>query len=92
MAMALVNADPAADRPTTPEEFNKARERIADIVCRQLGNTRNVALTTYIDPLAFDRWADGTNWAEIAPGKKLTHPDDAAGTPTWMVKEGVATP
>jgi DNA topoisomerase-1 len=44
--------------PTTPAEFQKARNNIGDQVAAMLGNTRTMALTSYIDPTVFKRWQE----------------------------------
>jgi DNA topoisomerase IB len=89
-AIRLVKEIPDDERPQDSAEFNAKRLEIAQKVCRQLGNTPPVAIKTYIGSFAFDRIADGTNWADIGPGGTLMNEEDAAGTPTWMVKEGKA--
>ena len=43
--------------PTSVKEFNKIRNQVGDHVCAKLGNTRNMSLTSYIDPQVFKDWA-----------------------------------
>lgn len=42
--------------PTSEAEFKRARNTIGDYVAAALGNTRAVALTSYIDPAVFSKW------------------------------------
>ena len=49
-------------RPKTWAEFRKKRAQVADEVAKQLGNTRAVALGSYIDtmvpPTVFQAWEE----------------------------------
>ena len=42
------------DRPTTQKEYKAIVREIADAVAETLGNTRTVALQSYIDPRVFE--------------------------------------
>lgn len=42
--------------PTTEAEYKKAVADVADVVSRKLGNTRKVALSSYINPAVFEKW------------------------------------
>jgi hypothetical protein len=46
---------------TTPADFAKARNRIGDQVSKMLGNTRNMALDSYIDPTVLMEWEAAVN-------------------------------
>lgn len=50
-----VKAMPA---PKTSKEHVAARNKVADVVSSQLGNTRVVALKDYINPAVFSGWGD----------------------------------
>lgn len=52
--------------PKTQAEFEKARLKVGDIVSEHLGNTRTVALGSYVDPTVFSAW----NFVHIPPVKK----------------------
>jgi DNA topoisomerase I len=43
--------------PATEAEYRKARIHVGDVVSKHLGNTRMVALGSYIDPTVWGRWA-----------------------------------
>ena len=51
-------ADTAANlpKPRTQAEFQKARNRVGDVVAKMLGDNRQIALDSYIDPVVFERW------------------------------------
>lgn len=53
LARDLVAAEPI---PTTATERKAGRNRVGDEVAAVLGNTRAVALKSYIDPAAFSAW------------------------------------
>ena len=42
----------------TDAGFKKIRHQVADRVAEALGNTRDVALKSYIDPTVFSMWRD----------------------------------
>jgi DNA topoisomerase-1 len=42
--------------PTTQKEFDKARKTVGDRVAKVLGNTRAIALKSYIDPAVWSTW------------------------------------
>jgi len=42
--------------PTTPQEYKHARAAVGDTVSAFLGNTRGVALESYIHPAVFSKW------------------------------------
>jgi len=44
--------------PKTKAEFNKARNAVGDAVCAHLGNTRTMALNSYINPAVFAPWRE----------------------------------
>ena len=43
-------------RPATFKDYKKRRFAVGDAVAKQLGNTRAVALSTYINPVVFEPW------------------------------------
>jgi len=43
-------------RPKTMLEYKKAVRAVADAVAARLGNTRKVALQSYVNPAIFERW------------------------------------
>jgi DNA topoisomerase-1 len=43
-------------KPTTKKEYIKQVNAVADLVAAKLGNTRTVALQSYIDPAVFAEW------------------------------------
>jgi DNA topoisomerase-1 len=45
-------------RPTTMTAYRKARNKVADAVAKQLGNTRATTLKSYINPTVFGPWED----------------------------------
>lgn len=51
--------------PTSPKEFAQMRNAVGDKVSRVLGNTRAIALESYIDPTVFAKWE-----ASIAKNKE----------------------
>jgi DNA topoisomerase-1 len=53
IAIQTVNSLPV---PKTQAEFKKARNQVGDAVSGVLGNTRAVALASYVDPTAFAKW------------------------------------
>jgi DNA topoisomerase-1 len=53
MALDLVNKIP---KPTTKAAFKKARNQVGEEVASFLGNTRTMALGSYIDPTVFKKW------------------------------------
>ena len=44
------------DAPTTEAEYKTARLIVGDAVSKHLGNTRTVALKSYIDPIVWKPW------------------------------------
>lgn len=42
--------------PSTMSEYKKAVVAVADAVAERLGNTRKVALSSYINPAVFEKW------------------------------------
>lgn len=42
--------------PKTTKEYKKAVREVADTVAEKLGNTRKVALSSYINPAIFEEW------------------------------------
>ncbi|MFZ4431589.1 MAG: hypothetical protein ACOYOQ_00180 [Microthrixaceae bacterium] len=58
-------------RPTTWKKYREARNKVADAVSKELGNTRAVALSGYINPTVFAEWeaALDTEWASYGPRK-----------------------
>jgi DNA topoisomerase I len=44
--------------PKTKAEFAKARNAVGDAVCAHLGNTRTMALNSYINPAIFSSWRE----------------------------------
>lgn len=55
-----------------PKEFNKIRNEVGEIVCKILGNQRNMALNAYIDPKVFEDWSNigMKNWIDAENAKK----------------------
>lgn len=43
-------------RPETMAEYKKAVRTVADKVAEKLGNTRKVALSSYVNPAIFEKW------------------------------------
>ena len=43
-------------RPATFKDYKKRRFAVGDAVAKQLGNTRAVSLSTYINPVVFEPW------------------------------------
>ena len=54
-ALKEINNLPA---PTNEKEYKKSKNLVGDAVAKKLGNTRTVALASYIDPAVFLRWRD----------------------------------
>jgi DNA topoisomerase-1 len=52
-AREMVEAMPV---PASKKEYQKARNDVGDAVSKKLGNTRTMALNSYIMPSVFDRW------------------------------------
>jgi DNA topoisomerase I len=50
------------DMPETKTEFKKFRNEIGDRVSEVLGNTRSMALGSYINPAAFNAWLSDPDW------------------------------
>jgi len=46
----------AMPKPTTKKEYQKSRNAVGDFVAVKLGNTRSMALGSYIMPSVFDEW------------------------------------
>jgi len=44
--------------PKTKQEFAKKRNEIGDRVAAELGNTRTMALNSYINPAVFSDWRE----------------------------------
>ena len=44
-------------KPTTEKEYKTFRNQVGDYVAKKLGNTRTVALESYISPAAFYSWS-----------------------------------
>lgn len=44
--------------PKTQKEYKKRVREVGNIVAKQLGNTRTIALQSYVDPMVFSEWAD----------------------------------
>jgi DNA topoisomerase-1 len=44
------------DAPTSAEEYWSARDKVGDIAAEKIGDTRKIALESYIDPLVFEDW------------------------------------
>jgi DNA topoisomerase-1 len=44
--------------PKTLTEYKKRRNEIGDAVAAELGNTRTVALASYVNPMVFQSWRD----------------------------------
>jgi DNA topoisomerase-1 len=44
--------------PKSAKELKKAKVRVGDLVAGHLGNTRTIALSSYIDPAVFSRWEE----------------------------------
>jgi DNA topoisomerase-1 len=42
--------------PSTAADLKKAKLAVGDIVSKALGNTRDVALASYVNPVVFARW------------------------------------
>lgn len=55
-AVRLVAAHKRPALPKTKTEFRKWRNEVGDKVSEKLGNTRTMALGSYIDPGVFDAW------------------------------------
>jgi len=49
--------------PKDEKQLKKARAKVGDLVAGHLGNTRAVALSSYIDPRAFGRWEEAVSGA-----------------------------
>lgn len=60
-ALKVMNDIPA---PKTKKEFLSARKRVADGVSSQLGNTPQMALSSYINPTIFGKWVLDESWLE----------------------------
>lgn len=59
---AIENIEP----PTTAEEYWTRRDEVGDIAARKIGDTRLIALETYVDPLVFEDWRIGAGVEENA--------------------------
>jgi DNA topoisomerase-1 len=46
------------DAPKSPDEYWRARDDVGDIAARKIGDTRQIALDSYIDPLVFEDWRE----------------------------------
>ena len=66
-ALAAVKSMPV---PRTAEEYQKTKARVGDLVAAHLGNTRAVALGSYIDPAVF------APWSASAPARKADNLQD----------------
>jgi DNA topoisomerase IB len=44
--------------PKSPEEYWRERDEVGDIAARKIGDTRKIALETYVDPLVFEGWRE----------------------------------
>jgi DNA topoisomerase-1 len=55
-AMAAALVQKTRRKPKTQAEFDKMRREVGDKVAQQLGNTRSMALNSYINPAAFAPW------------------------------------
>ena len=51
-------------KPESPKEFIQWRNEVATKVSKVLGNDRNEAIKSYIDPVIFDQWRN-PEWGEI---------------------------
>lgn len=49
--------------PTNMKEYKKAVVRVADAVAEKLGNTRAVALQSYVNPAIFEKWRSNVEGA-----------------------------
>jgi DNA topoisomerase IB len=61
----VIAAQEIAKRKVKPNaaRYKKWRNEIGDIVAAQLGNTRTMALNSYIDPRVWDEWAEAAGVA-----------------------------
>jgi DNA topoisomerase-1 len=50
--------------PQSPKEFWAAVDKVGDIAARKIGDTRKVALESYVDPLVFDGWRQSAGVGE----------------------------
>lgn len=91
VAAAMVAARPVP--PTSERERKRWVNEVGDAVAAQLGNTRTVALASYINPLVFGPWSVGETAADLDPGEVFSvggikirktadgYVDDATGLP-----------
>jgi DNA topoisomerase-1 len=46
------------ETPSTSEEYWRARDEVGDIAAKKIGDTRTIALDSYIDPFVFEDWRE----------------------------------
>lgn len=71
----VVAARLVAARPEPPESERERKRwinEVADEVAAALGNTRTVALASYINPVVFGPWQPGETAADLADGEVFT--------------------
>lgn len=91
VAASLVAARP--EPPSSERERKRWINEVGDAVAAQLGNTRTVALASYINPLVFGAWQPGETAADLEDGDVFSiggikirktadgYVDDATGAP-----------
>lgn len=75
----------ATEIPQTPKERRAAVNRVGDVVASQLGNTRVMALGSYINPMLFDIWGGADGGAKDANEDAVSEMERGlAGLREWI--------